>query len=633
MNNFSLLEALRPPSGYVTEAALGTSYSADLISCMVAITQLGSDGSDTLRYQRLSALRALEWMRPRARIAIQQGRLAWHGRHRRVLPLLDSILRPIALDGNHASFHPKLWVVRQTAPQDKGTRRSSGASRWVLMVGSRNLTASTAWDFGIALLGAARPNRLKRTTRLPGLDRFIGATCERMGDPSFAAGLEGLDEVYWELPEGCTAASFIGAVGRFEDQRELPASLVRTAERALVVSPFLDVGMVRRLAAEARSRTEIGLVSGLPDLERVAQTARESLIRLNPKVMAVAGHHPESPDADRFEDEADGTAHEEPDANEHDASSRGLHAKVLLTEDGASTRLLMGSHNLTSRAWSGRNWEASLLLTFETKELFERLWAWGKERTDFAFPDTVHGEEDASQAILESVRNTISAATFEMEDPSDGRPSTLRIRATRSEADPGLRQAMQDATRLGLRIARMTQPQQPATWRQDDAYLLLPPCSLPERTAFLIVFLGGEEAPLTWVQKADLTPPAGSERDRAALVEMLGLEGLVRLLDLILTDRAGAATPDMDDDDSRTGGSGSRWGSHREASLHLEPLLRRAAKLGTESDAAGSLMEVGRMLERHREAFHARGRPEELEDFEALCRFWMTLQKGLRLAS
>ena len=633
MNNFSLLEALRPPPGYVTDAALGTSYSADLISCMVALTHLGADGADALRYQRLEALRALERLRPRVRIAIQQGRLAWHGRHRRVLPLLDRILRPIAVNGNEASFHPKVWAVRQIAIRGDSASEPPAPTRWVLMVGSRNLTGSTAWDFGVALLGTSRPNKLKRTARLSGLNRFIAGTCRGMGEPSFAKQLEGLEEVFWELPEGCSGASFLGSIGELEDLRDVPASLVGTAKRALVVSPFLDVGMVRRLAAECGSQTVIGMVAGLPDLERVAQSEQEALSRLNPKVMAVAGHQPEAPGVDRLEEELCPVAHEDEDANEDDAASRGLHAKFLLAEDGEKTRLLVGSHNLTSRAWSGRNWEASLLLTFETTELSERLWDWWKERTDFSFPELVPGALESPEATLESLRNTLSAAVFELEDPSDGEPSTLRVRAADPKAEAALMRAMQDAKRLGLRIARMTRPHHVAHWHQNDELLLLAPCSLPERTAFLIVFLGEEEAAMSWVQKANATPEPGAERDRAALVEMLGLEGLVRLLDLLLLDRSGGTTSDHDDDESVDQGMTRRWNSQREPSLSLEVLLRRAAKMGTDSDAARSLKEAGLMLERHRDAFRNQGRPEELAEFESLCKFWQTLQKGLRLAS
>ena len=154
----ALLDWLRPPSGYVTDCALGTSYSLDLVTCLAALVTLDGAAQDTAQYSLTAALRALNRLSESVRVVVQQGRIHWTpGTDPAVLPLLDRVVRPVTPHGE-GSFHPKVWVVRQR-PLGEGV----DVVRYALVVGSRNLTRDRSWDLGVALEGyVGEPGGLRR---------------------------------------------------------------------------------------------------------------------------------------------------------------------------------------------------------------------------------------------------------------------------------------------------------------------------------------------------------------------------------------------------------------------------------------------------------------------------------------
>src|SRR5262249_8741608 len=141
-----LLEKLRPPSGFRTEAALGATYSADLVTCMAVLTTMDGGDGEQVRYGRVEAYRALDRLRRKVWICYNTGSISRRrGLKYPSLALLDRVLLPIRLP-NHGSFHPKVWLARQV--------NETGLERFVLIVSSRNITTSTDWDLGIAVEGS-----------------------------------------------------------------------------------------------------------------------------------------------------------------------------------------------------------------------------------------------------------------------------------------------------------------------------------------------------------------------------------------------------------------------------------------------------------------------------------------------
>ena len=136
-NTLGLLERLRPPPGFRTEAALGATYSADLLTCMAVLTTMDGGDGEQVRYGRVEAYRALDHLRDKVRVCHQAGRVSRRdGAKYPSLALLDRVLVPVRLSGR-GSFHPKVWLVRQ---MDEANRE-----RFVLVVSSRNITTSMDW--------------------------------------------------------------------------------------------------------------------------------------------------------------------------------------------------------------------------------------------------------------------------------------------------------------------------------------------------------------------------------------------------------------------------------------------------------------------------------------------------------
>jgi hypothetical protein len=191
-----LLERLRPPPGFRTEAALGATYSADLLACMAVLTTMDGGGCEQIRYGRVEAYRALDHLRDKVRICHQGGRVSRRdGAKYPSLALLDRVVVPIRLLGR-GSFHPKVWLVRQ---MDEASRE-----RFVLIVSSRNITTSMDWDLGIVVEGAVAGGGVA----LPRVRAFAEHALVLAGEPARLDTLGKLDEVRWTLPQHVRGLAF-----------------------------------------------------------------------------------------------------------------------------------------------------------------------------------------------------------------------------------------------------------------------------------------------------------------------------------------------------------------------------------------------------------------------------------------
>ena len=137
------------------------------------------------------------------------------------------------------------------------------------------------------------------------------------------------------VPRPFTAGHLMAMGVAQEDTWPVPA----IADRCVVISPFLDVGTIRRLPAGTT------IVSRPEAFDRVGATVLD-------------GHDLRvlQPHADATEEDIDAGTEDDPTAA---GTSRpfevksGLHAKVLAWDIGDSSRLLTGSANATSAAFGG----------------------------------------------------------------------------------------------------------------------------------------------------------------------------------------------------------------------------------------------------------------------------------------
>ena len=70
-----------------------------------------------------------------------------------------------------------------------------------------------------------------------------------------------------------------------------------------------------------------------------------------------------------------------------------------------------------------------------------------------------------------------------------------------------------------------------------------------DQTAFLLFNLRWRGEEIGWVQSVQVTPPIDDMRDRAAVMDLLGVDGFLRYLSALVDAEGGGTDDDGDDDD------------------------------------------------------------------------------------
>lgn len=321
-------DALRPPSGFVLGASIGTTYSLDFeLFTAVLLAFVGSDVKEPLNNPP-AVLTSVARLKSRVRVYVNGGSLRPPATTNRLFALYDKILRPKVMDGG--AFHPKVWVLRFdpiVRPE-----RHSVAPIYRLLTASRNVTDSGCWELGALFEGARRAS-----TQKFGSD--VSAFCRKV------AASRDLPKAVWKLIEELKTVEFAtpreAAEGlRFDWQwpgdRVLVNRLPRTMSRTLLISPFVRAAFLKQVC----NRTdELILVSTQDELDRLSDEAHARLAESQVFVV--------SADADET------------------VPSLDLHAKLLAWESEGEAESLIGSANATGPGWgcgSNVNCEAMVSL-------------------------------------------------------------------------------------------------------------------------------------------------------------------------------------------------------------------------------------------------------------------------------
>lgn len=504
-----LLETLRPPPGFRTGAALGTTYSADLLTCMAVLTTLDGGDGEQVRYGRVEAYRALDRLRDKVRIYHHAGRISRRdGAKFPSLALLDRMLVPVRLPGS-GSFHPKVWLVRQLD--------EAGGERFVLVVSSRNITTSTDWDLGIAVVGALAGGGVV----LPRVRAFVEHTVALSGESNWIETFGRLDDVRWNLPPHTRELAFdfqAGGDGPRHLHREW-GGFAKAPSRVLLLSPFIDDRMVGEAATRWRQVATRRLVAGTGNLLAVSLgPQREALRTLDPRQIIPASEAPDSPEVE--------TGEEDDDEIEE---TRALHAKVIALDDGRHATVVIGSNNLTSAGWCGGSTEAFVRLGGDSA-LCDPLWDWSGANAElFDFP--AEGTAPPEPPILERVKDALHAVHFRLEESPAVAPGRLEV------LDPP---TIDLPSGVRLDVARFTTPGDAVSFPCGASGIEFPTCAAALRTRFVVCTLRHGDDETAWIAAATLEPPVDDERDRALVARLLGArEFLTYLQSLGSTDVIG----------------------------------------------------------------------------------------------
>src|SRR5262249_9348173 len=155
----------------------------------------------------------------------------------------------VNLDERESSWHPKLALAKQYAEDNKATQ-------WRLWIGSRNLTRDLSWDIGLALVG--QPGG--QGDVVSGISDLGYEVAQRgnLSGVSPAKVKAELRTVRWAVPHGTKVQSIRLLQGSTE--RDLPIAPTQL-RKLIVVSPFLDGSIVKRLANWGDAKTHRLLVS------------------------------------------------------------------------------------------------------------------------------------------------------------------------------------------------------------------------------------------------------------------------------------------------------------------------------------------------------------------------------------
>jgi hypothetical protein len=396
-------DSLRPPTGYVFDAAVATTFSLEFetaLAASVSLALFAAENRDDLLSQPLALLEGAERIADRLVIFTDAGHIhAQSQPQSRLCSLLERMIVEVAAPQKGA-FHPKIWVLRfrPMRPEDRALIR--------LLVMSRNLTHDRSWDISLRLDGAitGRSRSLNRpivdfVKRLPRLAVSGISQDARQLTNQLAEDLRYAD---WEVPEPFESVAF--AVNGLGGRVWKPAPCRKLG----VISPFCDDAALQMLALLPSDEKPI-LIGRSDELAAISKVTLARFERL-----AVLDEMAATEDGEELPAE----------------TLQGLHAKAFISEASWNTTITIGSGNATQPALlSGRNVELFATLSGKRSRVgsvddimgprgFGRL----TRPFDPGDPVAIDSDIRAAEARIDDARRSLSGGG-------------LRLRCERMDAD------------------------------------------------------------------------------------------------------------------------------------------------------------------------------------------------------
>lgn len=618
LSHLSQLDHLRPPTGWKTDCAVLSTYSANTPVLVATLLALSGQEDETGSGSKVAFARALTELRGKVHFVLQRGRLAMPRNPLAVVALLDQFILQVPWDEGSKeaykgqSWHPKFALVRHV-PAMEGPQ----GERWVFMLGSRNLTLDMSWDMGLVLKTAEDVVRGQRMLpqSVDGIQKLttdlFGLFPEKL--KPWAGHAKSLASVKWQVPAGM----FIEGI-HLEmpntPERGFPQPLPNT-KRVLAVAPFLDGGTVAAVAAWGGAGVTRQLVSTRMALEAVAAQTQSHLAKFDSLLTLSAPDHevilgPESLDAEE----------------QIAADQMGLHAKLLFAEHDAGCTLWMGSPNLTGRAWS-RNAECYVHISIpkpirdEGKELLEGLSAF----VDLAKPVALEDFEGVAAEVTNEMRLSEArlqvAARMDKAVQREGKNHSLIVQCV-GFPHP-------DNTEIMLCCGPLTGQAMP--WPVGVSQLEIAGGAQSSSPSNCIrVRLQLEDADVEWLQVVPWNPALTEERDTAVLSDYLGPRQMLSWIHEVLNgysdgDEGGA----WDAEPSKVKRS-SRGKATVLGLPSIDQALRMWLKDKTQLDEVDRILKI--CSQKRKSSTQINGPDDKLIEahLQKFSRSWLTLRKGLK---
>jgi len=328
-NRFTLIDSMRPPSGFGLESAMAVTFTLDLRALLAAPAAFALSGAaglteDGSQYEPIELLHALRSHAGKLTVFSQVGEIALPP-SRRVFAFLERSVIPVRAPLGGV-VHPKVWVLGYATTEENTQER-----RLRVLIGSRNLTFDASWDTVIRLdesTGKSGAGLGPLGDLFEGLMSSAGPVSADHEDrvTSLVAALR---RARFALPDGVDDLH-VAVMGLERTASPLPAEV----ERSLIISPFLSDDFFTSVRPERVDE----LVSRPESLEHLGTTG--------PADVGTVYAFDDGSSAEL------GTDQERLSRRDPGRPLVGLHAKVFAFETGGRARLFLGSANATGAAFT-----------------------------------------------------------------------------------------------------------------------------------------------------------------------------------------------------------------------------------------------------------------------------------------
>ncbi len=330
-------DLLRPPPGHTLDFAVLTTFTLNLeasLALPLGMVSRADGGLEELLADPILLLEALRSAGDRIHVFVDRTGIAIPRKRRDLYAMLESSLHPVRAEGGGV-FHPKVWVLRFLSEEQDPLIR--------VAVLSRNLTFDRSWDIAFSSDGSPSPSdRIDESLPLADfvhrLPDMAPETLKSEAARQIRTLADQVSRTRFPAPDGFldqpVAFHVLGMNGRHATWRP-----ISDGWRTLAVAPF--VGQTTLDAIAKMGTGERMLVSTREELDRLPDEALSAWDRVC-VLSDVALDEPEDGSAER---------------------PSGLHAKMLAIEHRWDVTWFVGSANLTTSAFTGRNVEVMAAVT------------------------------------------------------------------------------------------------------------------------------------------------------------------------------------------------------------------------------------------------------------------------------
>jgi hypothetical protein len=325
-----LFEALRPPEGYSLDCAIGTTFTLELLALLTAPLAFTAfdwaDENGHLTHSPQALLATMQQYADRITLFCQTGKIGIPNTHSLLYSYLEGSVIEVNAPRPGGIFHPKIWVLRFTAPNQPILYR--------FLCLSRNLTFDRSWDTILVLDGQLVEGGKEIAANRP-LSHFIAALPSMAHNPPIAERVQTnvdrivaeLRRVQFELPPGFEQL-FFHPLGLKGDSK---FSFTGQIDRLLVLSPFVSQKRLDQLGQQGQRNILLSRPEELDQIPSATLNTFAQLYQISPAA------NPQ--DAD------------EPNGAPSHVPLVGLHVKLYIADAGQNARIWTGSANATDAAF------------------------------------------------------------------------------------------------------------------------------------------------------------------------------------------------------------------------------------------------------------------------------------------